>query len=65
MLPVAAIYSDQMTIVISPLVALIDDQVAALKQLGVSVSKIHSGYLGRRMLRIGSILFLATQKSYT
>ena len=38
-----AIYSDQMTIVISPLVALIDDQFAALKQLGVSVSKIHSG----------------------
>lgn len=27
-----AIYSDQMTIVISPLVALIDDQVAALKK---------------------------------
>ncbi len=35
--------SDQMTIVISPLVALIDDQVAALKQLVLVFSKIHSG----------------------
>lgn len=38
-----AIYSGQKTIVISPLVALMDDQVASLTQLGVEVSKIHSG----------------------
>ena len=38
-----AISSKQKTIIISPLVALIDDQVAALSQLGVQVSKLHSG----------------------
>ena len=38
-----AIYSNEKTIIISPLVALMDDQVASLSQLGVSVSKIHSG----------------------
>ena len=40
---VPAIYSKQKTIIISPLVALIDDQVTALSQLGVKVSKLHSG----------------------
>lgn len=39
---VPAIYSDYKTIVVSPLVALIDDQVAALRSLGISVSKSHS-----------------------
>ena len=38
-----AIYSQKKTIVVSPLVALIDDQVSSLLQLGVQVSKIHSG----------------------
>ena len=38
-----AIYSQQKTIIISPLVALIDDQVAALLHTGVQVSKLHSG----------------------
>ena len=38
-----AIYSQLRTIVVSPLVALIDDQVAALTQSGVQVSKLHSG----------------------
>ena len=38
-----AIYSQQKTIIISPLVALIDDQVAALLHTGVRVSKLHSG----------------------
>ena len=38
-----ALYSKQKTIIISPLVALIDDQVAALSHLGVQVSKLHSG----------------------
>ena len=38
-----AIYSNEKTIIISPLVALMDDQVASLSELGVSVSKIHSG----------------------
>ncbi|MDA8675062.1 DNA helicase RecQ [Alphaproteobacteria bacterium] len=38
-----AIYSQQKTIIVSPLVALIDDQVAALSQSGVQVSKLHSG----------------------
>ena len=37
-----AIYSQQKTIIVS-LVALIDDQVAALSQSGVQVSKLHSG----------------------
>ena len=38
-----AIYSNQKTVIISPLVALIDDQAASLTQLGVQLSKIHSG----------------------
>ncbi len=38
-----AIYSRQKTVIISPLVALIDDQTAALSQIGVYVSKVHSG----------------------
>lgn len=38
-----AVYSREKTIIISPLVALMDDQVAALSELGVKVSKIHSG----------------------
>ena len=40
---IPAIYSDQKTIIVSPLVALMDDQVASLSQLGIEVSKIHSG----------------------
>jgi superfamily II DNA helicase RecQ len=38
-----AIHSSKKTIVISPLVALMDDQTASLSELGVQVSKIHSG----------------------
>ena len=38
-----AIYSNQKTIIVSPLVALMDDQVASLFHLGIQVSKIHSG----------------------
>ena len=38
-----AIYSQRKTIIVSPLVALIDDQVAALAHTGVQVSKLHSG----------------------
>ena len=38
-----AIYSEQKTIIVSPLVALMDDQVSSLSQLGIQVSKIHSG----------------------
>ncbi len=37
-----AILSERKTIVVSPLVALMDDQVAALRQNGVAASKIHS-----------------------
>ena len=37
-----AIYSEQKTIIVSPLVALMDDQASSLSQLGVPVSKIHS-----------------------
>ncbi|MDC0476735.1 DNA helicase RecQ, partial [Alphaproteobacteria bacterium] len=38
-----AIYSQRKTIIVSPLVALIDDQVAALAHSGLQVSKLHSG----------------------
>lgn len=38
-----AIYSQRNTIIVSPLVALIDDQVAALAHSGVQISKLHSG----------------------
>lgn len=37
-----ALISERRTIIVSPLVALMDDQVAALAQNGVSASKIHS-----------------------
>ena len=37
-----AIISQKQTIIISPLIALIDDQVAGLKECGVNVEKLHS-----------------------
>lgn len=40
---IPAILSDAITIVVSPLVALMDDQVAALGANGVSAVRIHSG----------------------
>lgn len=39
---IPAILSEKRTIVISPLVALIDDQVLALQEKGLNISKIHS-----------------------
>ena len=38
-----AIYSGSKTIVISPLVALMDDQIVSLKEVGLKATKIHSG----------------------
>lgn len=40
---IPAILSDGLTVVISPLVALMDDQVAALRANGVGAVRIHSG----------------------
>jgi ATP-dependent DNA helicase RecQ len=40
---VPALLQDGLTVVISPLVALIDDQVAALQANGVAAARIHSG----------------------
>ncbi|MCR9136046.1 MAG: DNA helicase RecQ [Alphaproteobacteria bacterium] len=40
---IPAILSDDLTIVVSPLVALMDDQVAALRANGVKAVRIHSG----------------------
>ena len=37
-----AVLSDQRTIIVSPLVALINDQAASLERSGIEVSKIHS-----------------------
>ena len=39
---IPAIISEKRTIIISPLIALIDDQVTSLKLLGVDVEKIHA-----------------------
>ena len=39
---IPAIISEKKTIIISPLIALIDDQVSSLKQNGVKVEKLHS-----------------------
>ena len=39
---IPAIISNYKTIIVSPLIALIDDQVNSLSQFGVNVSKIHS-----------------------
>ena len=38
-----AIISKRPTIVVSPLISLIDDQVKGLKENGIEVAKIHSG----------------------
>jgi ATP-dependent DNA helicase RecQ len=40
---IPALMSDKLTVVISPLVALMDDQVAALRANGVAAVSIHSG----------------------
>ena len=40
---IPAVMADRLTIVVSPLLALIDDQVAALRTNGVEVACIHSG----------------------
>ena len=40
---IPAIASRQRTVVISPLVALMDDQVSVLKELGIQAERIHSG----------------------
>ncbi|MAY67829.1 MAG: DNA helicase RecQ [Rhodospirillaceae bacterium] len=40
---IPALVFDRLTVVISPLVALMDDQVAALRALGVDAACIHSG----------------------
>ncbi len=45
-----AVYTGQKTVVISPLVALIDDQAAALAQLGVRAAKVHSGMTRKAMV---------------
>ena len=39
---IPAIVSERKTVVISPLIALIDDQVTSLELLGINVSKLHS-----------------------
>lgn len=40
---VPALIQERLTVVVSPLVALIDDQVAALRANGVAAARIHSG----------------------
>ena len=49
---IPAIISDSKTVVISPLIALIDDQVDSLSQLGINVSKMHSISLKTKSLNI-------------
>ena len=44
---IPAIMSDSKTVIISPLIALIDDQVSSLRQLGINVSKMHSNQSNR------------------
>lgn len=41
---IPAILAERLTIVVSPLLALIDDQVAALRSNGVDVACVHSGH---------------------
>lgn len=43
---IPALVSDGLTIVVSPLIALMNDQVAALKQLGVKAEALHSNHSG-------------------
>ena len=42
MLPITSSAVENQTIVVSPLVALMDDQVISLKDLGVKAERIHS-----------------------
>jgi len=43
---IPALVSQGVTLVVSPLIALMNDQVAALKQLGVSAEALHSNHSG-------------------
>ena len=49
---VPALCMDGMTIVVSPLIALMNDQVVALKQLGVSAEAVHSNHNSDELRRI-------------
>ena len=49
---IPALIFENQTIVISPLVALMDDQVAALKSLNVSAERVHSGLDYNEKIRI-------------
>ena len=54
MLPITSNCIKKKTVIISPLIALIDDQIAGLRDYGVSVEALHS-----------NLSFEDTQKSWT
>src|SRR5579859_1013955 len=70
---IPAILSPQLTVVVSPLVALMDDQVAALRVSGVGAVAIHSGAAREdnvanwRMVANGSckLLYLSPERLMT
>ena len=49
---IPALIFENQTIVISPLVALMDDQIAALKSLNISAERVHSGLDYNEKIRI-------------
>lgn len=59
---IPALALDGLCIVISPLIALMDDQVNALKQLGVSAASLHSNVPHEEKLRIDEKIRAGTLK---
>jgi ATP-dependent DNA helicase RecQ len=53
---VPALARDGTAIVISPLIALMDDQIAALRQLGVSAGALHSELEPGEIARVSNLL---------
>ena len=59
-----AVRSQKKSVIISPLVALIDDQTASLSQLDVNATKLHSGLSRDENIINGDVLLLANRTFY-
>ena len=70
---IPALMADGVSIVISPLIALMDDQVAALRLAGVNAAALHSGTLPEQVKKIANdmqqgclkLLYIAPERAVT